>query len=343
MSPRTRDKRFYQGNRRCQMLVTMQRKTRLDPVIEVRDLTRVYERSSAQPFTAVDCVSFTVEAGQIFGLLGTNGAGKTSVLEVVEGLTAPTSGTVRVLSMDPVAERASIRPHQSIMLQSGGLPQALTVGETMEMWHGTCSAPVGIEGVLDTVQLTHRRSTKVGALSGGEQRRLDLACALVANPQVMFLDEPTTGLDPESRRRVWNVIADLRDRGVTVVLTTHYLEEAERLCDRVAIMNRGRIEVQGPVAELTGSIDAEISFTLPHGAPPPPDLVDTAMTRTGNAVTVRTARPQQDSLALLSWADQHRVRLENFSTRSASLEQVFHRIADAEAPAPATTLKGPHA
>ena len=325
------------------MLASMHNKTRPDPVIEVRDLTRVYGRSSAQPFTAVDCVSFTVEPGQIFGLLGTNGAGKTSVLEVVEGLTAPTSGTVRVFGMDPIAERASVRPHQSIMLQSGGLPQALTVDETMEMWHGTCSAPVSIEGVVDTVQLTHRRGTKVGALSGGEQRRLDLACALVADPRVMFLDEPTTGLDPESRRRVWSVLADLRDRGVTMVLTTHYLEEAERLCDRVAIMNRGRIEVQGSVAELTGSIDSEISFTLPHDAPPPPDLAETTMTRTGTAVTVRTARPQQDSLAILSWADQHRVRLENFTTRSASLEQVFHRIADANATTSATTPKGPHA
>ena len=180
------------------------------PVITATDLNRHYP-SGRTSFVAVDNVSFHVERGE-----------------------------VRVLGLDPVTDRQALRPQLGIMLQSGGLPAALTVAETMRMWAGTCSTLRDIDEVLVNVDLTHRADVKVGALSGGEQRRPDLACALVGDPRVIFLDEPTTGLDPESRRNVWGLLEGLKERGTTMVLTTHYLEEAERLCDRIAIMHEGR-------------------------------------------------------------------------------------------------------
>lgn len=209
------------------------------PVITATDLNRHYP-SGRTSFVAVDNVSFHVERGEVFGLLGTNGAGKTSTLEILEGLAPADGGEVRVLGLDPVTDRQALRPQLGIMLQSGGLPAALTVAETMRMWAGTCSTLRDIDEVLVDVDLTHRADVKVGALSGGEQRRPDLACALVGDPRVIFLDEPTTGLDPESRRNVWGLLEGLKERGATMVLTTHYLEEAERLCDRIAIMHEGR-------------------------------------------------------------------------------------------------------
>lgn len=294
----------------------------MENAIEVRKLKREYG-----DFTAVDGVSLHVARGEVYGLLGTNGAGKTSTLEVMEGLARPTGGEVRVLGGDPVADRSRVRPYTGIMLQSGGLPQALTVDETLAMWAGTCSKPLRIDDIVRDVQLDHRRDVKVGSLSGGEQRRLDLACALVGDPAVLFLDEPTTGLDPESRRRVWELLNALKDRGVTMVLTTHYLEEAEQLSDRIAIMHRGRIEIEGTKAELTETVASEIAFSLHDAAPPLPDLPGTSTHRAGGRVTISTSRLQDDTFALLRWADQHGVVLDEFAARPASLEQVFHNIA----------------
>ncbi|MGO2842364.1 MAG: ABC transporter ATP-binding protein, partial [Corynebacterium variabile] len=199
--------------------------TATDPVIRVRDLTRTYRPAGKKKdaYTAVDGISFDVHRGEVYGLLGTNGAGKTSSLEVIEGLAAATDGSVAIFGHDPQTDRDLVRPDLGIMLQNGGLPKELTVAETMRMWAGTCSAPRPTAEVLAEVDLTHRLTTRVGSLSGGEQRRLDLACALLNDPRVIFLDEPTTGLDPESRARTWELLAGLKARGVTMVLTTHYL------------------------------------------------------------------------------------------------------------------------
>ncbi|MGV0431310.1 ABC transporter ATP-binding protein [Corynebacterium sp. 20_84] len=296
----------------------------MNHAIEVRNLRRDYGG-----YTAVDGMSLCIAPGEMYGLLGTNGAGKTSALEVMEGLAAPSAGEVRVLGMDPVADRARVRPHTGIMLQSGGMPQALTVDETLTMWAGTCSEPLDVKDVLHAVQLDHRPDVKVGSLSGGEQRRLDLACALVGNPSVLFLDEPTTGLDPESRRRVWELLHGLKNNGVTMVLTTHYLEEAEQLCDRIAIMHRGRLEIEGTQAELTETVASEITFTLPDTTTELPNLPGTTTTRTGERISIATSRLQDDTLAVLSWANEHGVAIEQFASRPASLEQVFHNIAGA--------------
>ncbi len=189
------------------------------PAIELRDLRRTYGRGSSA-YDAVRGVDLEVAAGSVTALLGTNGAGKTSTLELVEGLAAPTGGEVRVLGLDPVADRARVRPRTGVLLQSSGFPADLTVRETLRMWAATVSAPRPVEESLERLTLTDRADVRVGALSGGEQRRLDLACTLMGRPEVVLLDEPTTGLDPESRRDVWQIVRDLRDDGAAVLLTT---------------------------------------------------------------------------------------------------------------------------
>ncbi|MDO5512215.1 ABC transporter ATP-binding protein [Corynebacterium sp.] len=300
--------------------------------ITVTGLTHTY-LSAKSSFTAVDDIAFHVELGEVYGLLGTNGAGKTTTLEILEGLNAPTQGAVTVLGLDPVTDRARLRPELGIMLQSGGLPNELTVSETLTMWAGTCSTPRPVDEVLIDVDLAHRADIKVGALSGGEQRRLDLACALVGDPAVIFLDEPTTGLDPESRRNVWSLLSTLKERGVTMLLTTHYLEEAEVLCDRIAIMHEGRIRVEGTLEELVATVPSQISATLPAGHPPLPELPGTHVARDGERLSVSTNQLAHDSFRLLSWAAHQEIPLENFAARPASLESVFLGIAGAESAA----------
>lgn len=294
-------------------------------VLEARGLTRTYQSNKKESFTAVKGIDLHIRRGEVFGLLGTNGAGKTSTMEILEGLAQPSAGEVRVLGLDPRTDRAALRPELGIMLQSGGLPSALTAKETIEMWAGTCSTPLPSEEVLDMVGLSHRESVKVGELSGGEQRRLDLACALVGNPSVLFLDEPTTGLDPESRRNVWGLLRDLKERGVTMVLTTHYLEEAEFLCDRLCIMNHGTIEVEGTLSEVVGSVQAIISFAHPGLQLPPLD--DARSFVRNNTVTIETQRLQDHTLAVLQWAQENGIQLEDFAASPATLEQVFMSIA----------------
>lgn len=301
-------------------------------VIEVTDLKRTYGKGK-KSYTAVHNSSFSVRRGEVYGLLGTNGAGKTSTLEVIEGLAEPTSGAVNVLGLNPVSNRAELRPELGIMLQAGGLPSQLSVQETMRMWHGTCSTPRPIEDVLADVDLTHRADVRVGSLSGGEQRRLDLACALLGDPTVLFLDEPTTGLDPESRRNVWALLRNLKQRGVTMILTTHYLEEAEFLADRIAIMHRGDIAVEGTLSELVEQAGAVIRFELNPNYPPLPELPGTSLTRENQQVEITTTALQQDAHQILSWAAGHGLELPGFTARPASLETVFLDIAGAEAQA----------
>ncbi|MGO1949900.1 MAG: ABC transporter ATP-binding protein [Mycobacteriaceae bacterium] len=304
------------------------------PAISVDNLTRTYQGKNKKKdaYTAVKNVSFTVYPGEVYGLLGTNGAGKTSSLEVIEGLAPATDGTITVLGKDPVADRKEIRPELGIMLQSGGLPKELTVAETMRMWAGTCSKPLPTEQVLGEVDLNHRTGVRVGSLSGGEQRRLDLACALLNDPSVVILDEPTTGLDPESRSRTWELLANLKSRGVTMILTTHYLEEAERLADRIAIMHAGEIAVEGRLDELVANEGAEISFTLPRDGNGNrqgvfPSFPGAQVTRDGEKLRIETSRLQDDTHRLLDWAATNGVVFETFTARPASLERVFTKIA----------------
>ncbi len=288
-------------------------------IIDVRGLSRTYKK-----FTAVDSINFSVAPGECYGLLGTNGAGKTSTLEVLEGLAAPSAGTVEVLGGDPRRDRATLRPRMGIMLQRGGLPSGLTVRETMKLWAGTCSNPQPADAVLDQVDLLHKADTKVGALSGGEQRRLDLACALLGGSELIFLDEPTTGLDPESRRNVWRLLRELKESGVTMVLTTHYLEEAEYLCDRLCILHRGRIELEGTLAELVETRASEIVL---EPALVPETHASQAIYE-GDRVIVHTNNLVTDTHGILAWAQDNGVTYTHFAARPATLEDVFLSIAE---------------
>jgi ABC-2 type transport system ATP-binding protein len=278
-------------------------------------------------FEAVRGVSFSVRRGEIFALLGTNGAGKTSTVELLEGLTAPAAGTVRVLGHDPYRERAAVRPRIGVMLQEGGFPSDLTVTETARMWAGCTSGARPVGEALELVGLAGRASVRVKQLSGGERRRLDLALALLGRPEVLFLDEPTTGLDAEGRRDTWDLVRALRDTGTTVLLTTHYLEEAESLADRLAIMHRGVIVTSGTPAGVTASRPARIRFVLPEGVPAGRLPLPLRAAADGPRVEIRTHALQDDLGLLLRWAQEHGVRLEALDARTASLEEAFLEIA----------------
>ncbi|PBC62650.1 multidrug ABC transporter ATP-binding protein [Streptomyces sp. Tue6028] len=303
-------------------------------VIEVTDLRRVYggDGRGRGAFEAVRHVTFSVGRGEIFALLGTNGAGKTSTVEVLEGLAPPAGGRVRVLGHDPYRERAAVRPRIGVMLQEGGFPSELTVAETLRMWAGCTSGARPTAQALDLVGLTRRADVRVKQLSGGEKRRLDLALALLGRPEVLFLDEPTTGLDTEGRHGTWELVRALRDGGTTVLLTTHYLEEAEELADRLAILHEGRVAASGTPAEVTGTQPSRISFELPDGyhlgdLPPLARLGVSDHETAGRAVRLRTDTPQRTATELLLWADRAQVELRRLDVRSASLEEAFLRIA----------------
>ncbi|SDS91442.1 ABC transporter ATP-binding protein [Jiangella sp. DSM 45060] len=293
-------------------------------VIEVSGVRRSYG-----DYEAVRGVTFSVARGELFALLGTNGAGKTSTLEVVEGLARPGGGEVRVLGRDPYTDRAEVRPRIGVMLQQGGFPADLTAAETARMWAGTLTMPRPVEEALELVDLAHRADVAVKQLSGGERRRLDLALAVLARPDVLFLDEPTTGLDPESRRNTWQLVRTLLDDGVTVLLTTHYLDEAEELADRLAIMHQGRIVRTGTVAEVVASQPATVSFGLPPSVSRDqlPELAGTFAVDDGRRVELHTGTMQATLTGLLVWARDHGVELHDLAARPASLEQAFLAVA----------------
>ncbi|MFE0255412.1 ABC transporter ATP-binding protein [Streptomyces sp. NPDC059010] len=306
-------------------------------VIEVTDLRRVYGGG----FEAVRGISFSVDRGEVFALLGTNGAGKTSTVELLEGLAQPAEGQVRVLGHDPYAERAAVRPRTGVMLQEGGFPSELTVAETARMWAGCVSGARPEGEVLELVGLAGKTGVRVKQLSGGERRRLDLALALLGDPEVLFLDEPTTGLDAEGRRDTWELVRGLRDTGTTVLLTTHYLEEAENLADRLAILHEGRIAATGTPAEVTASQPSRISFELPHGyfvgdLPPLDEIGVCGHEVEGRVVRLRTHELQRTATRLLVWADAAGVELRRLDARSASLEEAFLGIAREAAEAAGT-------
>jgi ABC-2 type transport system ATP-binding protein len=298
-----------------------------DLAVEVVDLHRRYGA-----FEAVRGVSFAVQPGEVFALLGVNGAGKTSVLEMVEGLASADGGLVRILGADPVTERSRVRPHLGVLLQSSGLPGDLTVRETLHTWARTLTRPRPVAEALAQVDLGSRADVRVRSLSGGERRRLDLAMALLGQPRVVVLDEPTSGLDPESRRTVWGLIRGLVGRGAAVVLTTHHLEEAEQLADRIAVMRAGRIVLAGTQAEIAASQAATIRFTVEDGGLSLPDLPGVAVAVGPPHVELRTDDLQSTLAALLAWTGQHGVELAGLQARPASLEQAFLAVADGTVP-----------
>lgn len=301
-----------------------------ETIIDVQDLRRRYG-GNGDGFEAVRGVSFAARRGELFALLGTNGAGKTSTLEVLEGLARPSGGTVRILGHDPYAERATVRPRMGIMLQEGGFPSDLTVHEMAVLWAGMMTDHRPVADVLGMVDLDHRADAKVRALSGGERRRLDLALAMLGRPEVMFLDEPTTGLDPQSRRNAWTLVRDLLTEGTTIVLTTHYLEEAEALADRIAIMHEGRIVTDGTAAAIAAAHPARISFRLADSdlRTQLPDLPARPQTD-GHRIVLHTDDLQRTLTVLLGWANARGVELIGLDARTGSLEQAFLAVASGE-------------
>jgi ABC-type multidrug transport system ATPase subunit len=293
------------------------------PAVEVTDLRRRYG-----DVEAVRGISFEVRPGEVFALLGVNGAGKTSALEVLPAA----GGTVRVLGADPLAERAAVRPHLGVLLQSSGLPADLTVRETVALWAATLTGPRPVDEALAQVDLSGRADVRVRSLSGGERRRLDLTLALLGSPRVVVLDEPTTGLDPESRRTVWGLVRRRVADGAAVVLTTHHLEEAEELADRIAVMRAGRIVLSGTAAEIAATQPATVRFTLPVGAPPLPDVPGATVVSAAPRVELHTRALQPVLARLLAWADQHGLVLGGLQARAASLEQAFLAVADGADP-----------
>ncbi|MEW1637339.1 ABC transporter ATP-binding protein [Streptomyces sp. NPDC093801] len=294
-----------------------------DTVIRAQGLRRGY----AGGFEAVRGIDFSVARGEVFALLGTNGAGKTSTVELLEGLAAPTGGEVRVFGLDPYARRAEVRPRTGVMLQEGGFPSDLTVAETLRMWGGVTTGARPAGEVLELVGLAARSSVRVKQLSGGERRRLDLALALLGRPEVLFLDEPTTGMDPEGRQDTWDLVRELRAQGTTVLLTTHYLEEAESLADRLAIMHEGELVLSGTPREVTATRPSRIRFALPDGVPAGRLPLALRAAADGPRVEIRTDRLQTDLTVLLRWAEEAGVELAGLDARHASLEEAFLEIA----------------
>jgi ABC-2 type transport system ATP-binding protein len=217
---------------------------------------------------AVDGIDLEVARGECFGLLGPNGAGKTTTIEICEGLTEPDAGTVELLGLKWKANANQLRQRIGLQLQETQFPEKLTVEETLRLFRSFFHRGISIEDSIKTAQLEEKRKSRVGGLSGGQKQRLAMACALVGDPELLFLDEPTTGLDPQARRHLWDLVDDLKRAGRTIILTTHYMDEAERLCDRVAIMDHGKIIALGTPQQLIASIGGEhiVEFATTRGA-----------------------------------------------------------------------------
>ena len=278
-------------------------------------------------------LDLTVDAGECFGLLGPNGAGKTTTIEILEGLTAPDSGDVEILATpwrEGAAGRA-LRERLGIQLQETQLADKLQVHEVLELFRSFYRKSHTVEEVLALVELEEKRQARVAALSGGQKQRLAVACALVSKPELLFLDEPTTGLDPQSRRQLWDIIRRFRAEGGTVLLTTHYMEEAERLCDRVAIMDHGKIIALGTPRELIASLGAEhvVEFALSDGAPEA--LLEqlrglaavTAVRTVAGGLSLTVKELHRTLPALLALLQQRQLELSSLTTHHATLEDVF--------------------
>jgi ABC-2 type transport system ATP-binding protein len=264
-------------------------------------------RKSYGGYEALRDVSFTIEQGEVFGLLGPNGAGKTTTVEILEGYRHRDAGEVRVLGFDPQDSARPFRERIGVVLQSSSIYPSLTVRENLKLFAGYYSAPRDVDEVIALVGLGEKPRATVRTLSGGQKRRLDLALALVGDPELVFLDEPTTGFDPAARRNAWDMIRSLRELGKTVLLTTHYLDEAEQLADRVAVLREGRIVSMGHPRELTGVAgETEIRFR-----------------RDGQEVVVRSAEPTRTLHELTGEALARGAELEALEVRRPTLEEVY--------------------
>jgi ABC-2 type transport system ATP-binding protein len=293
--------------------------------IECRGLVKRYP-----DVVAVDGVDLEILRGECFGMLGPNGAGKTTTIEMIQGLFRPDAGEIRVLGMSWDKEERDLRQRLGSTLQETRLPEKLSVEETLILFRSFYRRGVGIEQVLEAVQLEEKRKAWVGKLSGGQRQRLAVACALVCEPDILFLDEPTTGLDPQSRRQLWGVITRFRERGGTVMLTTHYMEEAERLCDRVAIVDHGHVIALGTPSELIAALGAEhvVEFAIQEGAELSHDELGAlpgvhAVAGSDGRIRLTVGQLHEAVPALMRLLEARRIAMGELLTHHATLEDVF--------------------
>jgi ABC-2 type transport system ATP-binding protein len=302
--------------------------------IEVRGLRKSYGQ-----LEAVREVGFEVANGEVFCLLGPNGAGKTTTVEILEGYRSRSGGDVKVLGMDPAAAPRELRERVGIVLQECGVQSDLTVTELLEMYGRFQVRRRSVAELLELVELEEKRFARVNKLSGGQRRRLDLALALVGDPDLIFLDEPTTGFDPAARRQAWSTIQSLCDLGKTVFLTTHYMDEAQHLADRVAVMRGGEIIAIGKPDELGGRDlrPAEIRFALPPqwSLGDVPELPALSRAADGDRVLMMTTEPVRAAQVLTSWAVERGVELTHFSVTQPTLEDIYLELTAAGEDGPA--------
>jgi ABC-2 type transport system ATP-binding protein len=297
--------------------------------IRCRDLHKVYP-ARPEPVRAVDGLDLEVEAGECFGLLGPNGAGKTTTVEILEGLLAATTGDVEILGQRWGEDDCRLRQRLGITLQETRLSEKLTVRETVNLFRSFYERGQDPEHVIGQVSLSEKAHAHVGKLSGGQRQRLAVACALVGDPELLFLDEPTTGLDPQSRRQLWDILRQLRAHGRTILLTTHYMDEAEKLCDRVAVVDHGKVIALGTPRALIARLGGEhfIDILLdgdgtlePAALEPLPSVV--SVRRENGMLSLAVAAPHQTLPALLEFLQARGLGLRQLTTRHASLEDVF--------------------
>ena len=300
-----------------------------DPVIQIRGL-----RKSYGSLEAVRGIDLSVERGQVFAFLGPNGAGKTTTVEILEGYRERSDGEVTVLGEDPQRAGREWRARVGIVLQECRMEPALTVRETLRLYSGYYPVPRDVDETIELVGLAAKADERAGRLSGGQQRRLDVGLALIGDAELLFLDEPTTGFDPSARRQAWEVIASLGALGKTVFLTTHYMEEAQFLADRVAVLAAGRIVAEGTPDEIGGRAQAGsvIRFAPPSGFDPgtlPPEAQPASLTSDGR-VEITPSDAVRAANALTGWALERGIELAGFEVRRPSLEDIYLELTDGE-------------
>ena len=291
------------------------------PAIVARGLHKAYGG-----VTALDGVDLTVRRGEVLALLGPNGAGKTTLVEILEGHREADAGEVDVLGFDPARRERAFRERIGIVLQDAALERELTVHETIELYAAPYPEPLPADEVAELVGLTEKLHARTSTLSGGQRRRLDVAVGIAGDPELVFLDEPTTGFDPAARRQSWELIAGLRARGRTILLTTHYMEEAQRLADRVAVLAEGRLIAVAAPDELGGDANTLVTFRLPPGVQAA-DL-PVAVDGHGPEVELRTTTPTRDLAPLLSWAAVRGFELEGLTVSRPTLEDVYLELTE---------------
>jgi ABC-2 type transport system ATP-binding protein len=308
--------------------MTLQENTSAAPVVQIKDLRKSYGKR-----WVLDGVSFDVHQGEIFGFLGANGAGKTTTLEILEGLRSASSGEVRVFGLDVRSHISEIRQRIGVSLQSTHYWGLLTVRETIELFRSFYRRSLALMDLVTMFNLQASLELKMRQLSGGNYQRVVLALAMVNDPDLVILDEPTTGLDPTARRRLWDVVQTLRSRGRTVILTTHYMDEAQALCDRVAIINSGRIVQMGTPQALVRALSSEVSIRFSAATEIPAEaLADKIWCQRFSALENQKYFVHCDDLnrglsGLLSWAAEHNTRISNIETSGPTLDEVFIRYA----------------